>query len=345
MKFLHTSSKKKTIYLHIGVPKTASSTIQKGLFIFRNKLMGNGYYYPKSGLIGTNHKNIFFELCSMPDHKIKYQPGNGSLKDLVEEIKKSNFKNYIISVEHFSLLKLPEINNLKYALNLFEVNVIVYLRRQDKVIQSGWTQNAKRMVFKKSLGEIISEELGNSNSVYHYEYLLNQWAAAFGKPNIVVRIFEPERLKGNIFHDFLYTCGIRNLDDYPPPEAANISPDFKTLGLIHEISNRLDFGKIDSLTRAELGKHIENYCKYIGWDHEKKFNAVDKETFELIMSHFQDGNNLVAREYLGMEHLFSKSFQDKEITQFYLNDITQGDLLDILVSVLNNFKISIQKKL
>jgi len=179
------TSSQKTIYLHIGVPKTASSTIQKGLFDNQKALSKIGYLYPKAGLMGTNHKNIFFELCSLPEHKPKYSISYGNSESLASEIAATRLRNIIISAEHFALLKSSEINSLKNIVQPFNTKVIVYLRRQDQVIQSGWLQNTKRLVFKKSLQENIEEELSTNKSVYHYDYLMDKWANSFGKENMI----------------------------------------------------------------------------------------------------------------------------------------------------------------
>lgn len=334
----------KIIYLHIGVPKTASSTIQRGLFVNQENLERHGYLYPNRGLLETNHKNIFFELTSMPEHQPKFSPKAGNLNSLAKEIRKSNLNKFIISAEHFALFTSAQIQTLEKMLAPFITKVIVYLRRQDQVIQSGWTQNAKRLVTKKSLHQNITEELSTQESVYHYDYLLEKWSNAFGKDNIIPRIFERQKLSGHIFHDFLKTCGIEAIEDFKIPHSTNISPGYKTLGLIQEISKRLDFDRFDPITRVEIGKQVELYCDQLGWDQDKKFNAIDQKTFDLIMAHFQSGNQKVAREYFESDDLFTEPFSPKETTTFDIAQVDQEILLDILTHLLNTFQISIQNE-
>ena len=341
-KFNRPSPAHKTIYLHIGVPKTGSSTIQKGLYHNRKRLKRHGFLYPQSGLIGTNHKNIFFELTSMEDHRTKFIPQSGNLLDLAQEITDTRFKKIIISAEHFALFSSSQINTLQQALSPFATKVVVYLRRQDQVIQSGWSQNAKRLVTKKSLDQNIDEEISTNKSVYHYDYLLNKWAKTFGKENLILRIFEPDHLSGHIFHDFLKICGIEAVDKFPAPNSTNVSPGYKTLGLIQEISNRLDFENIDPITRVQIGKEIERYCDQLGWDQDEKFNAIDEPTFNRIMTHFRPGNKKVAQEYLGMDDLFAESFSKKELTHFKIDQVEKDDLVAIYSHLLNTFQISIR---
>jgi len=340
----NSASNQKIVYLHIGVPKTASSTIQRGLFENLNALKNDGYLYPKNGLLDTNHKNIFFELTSLVNHNIKFSPAAGNIDSLVTEINTSALDKVIISAEHLALLITPEIQFLKEHLEPFSTRVIVYLRRQDQVIQSGWSQNAKRLVTNKDLDGIIEEEFSTDASVYHYDYLLDNWAHVFGKENIILRIFEPEHLSGHIFHDFLQTCGISTLDNYKIPKSSNVSPSYKTMGVILEITKRLNFDQIDPITRVEIGRQIEFICNQLGWNQDKKYNAIDKKTFERIMDHFQPGNNKVAQEYLGRDKLFSESFSRKRLTKFKLKKVDQSQLLDIFAHVLNSFNITLKKE-
>ncbi|MEH2367578.1 hypothetical protein [Nostoc sp.] len=51
-----------TIYLHIGMPKTGTTCLQKALFKNRDKLLENGYLYPMSG-IRHNAKQIEDRYC------------------------------------------------------------------------------------------------------------------------------------------------------------------------------------------------------------------------------------------------------------------------------------------
>ena len=55
-------------------------------------------------------------------------------------------------------------------------------------------------------------------SLNHYENLKG-WRDAFGKKNIIVRVYEKARLKnGNLIEDFASICGINNVNKFDMPE-------------------------------------------------------------------------------------------------------------------------------
>ena len=66
-------NKRKTIYLHIGSPKTGTKTIQKFLYENKDKLLENGILYPieikMSTVPKTEMASEFDVLDGIPDKK------------------------------------------------------------------------------------------------------------------------------------------------------------------------------------------------------------------------------------------------------------------------------------
>ena len=72
------------IYIHIGMHKTASTSMQKLLFDNQEKI-SRFFYIPKSCQTSDkyiNHANLFFELAN--DNR--YKPTFGTFKDLFETL-------------------------------------------------------------------------------------------------------------------------------------------------------------------------------------------------------------------------------------------------------------------
>ena len=113
------------IYLHIGYPKTGTTTIQSGLLDNRPLLEQYGYYYPRSGIFIHGHHNIYYELAAK-DRTVeklsnRFVSENGSLSDLVAELSKfkemDSMANFIISSEAYFTLKEPYFKELIERLN------------------------------------------------------------------------------------------------------------------------------------------------------------------------------------------------------------------------------------
>ena len=92
------------IFIHVGKSKTGTTSIQLGLKRNRKRLLDLGYLYPKSGIEGFGHHNIFYDL-SNSNH---FEPEFGTFRDLVEEIKAFKLKwsngHVILSSETFEVL-------------------------------------------------------------------------------------------------------------------------------------------------------------------------------------------------------------------------------------------------
>ena len=113
------------IYIHIGMPKTASTSMQK-LLKYNEKDISQFFYIPKSGQTSgeyINHANLFFEFSK----DYLYEPKLGNFKDLLDEIKNVK-KNIILSSEAFSLMLLNEKHKFFFENSLKKLNFeVIYL--------------------------------------------------------------------------------------------------------------------------------------------------------------------------------------------------------------------------
>lgn len=122
----------KTIYLHIGIHKTGTTSIQKALGSNHNLLASNGYLYPifkRSGNEFYNHSVVFFSMfCADP---IKYHQNivNGDTnpeaietlhkhfhEQLIKQIQNFKGDKMIISGEDISSLWLESLKKFKHYL-------------------------------------------------------------------------------------------------------------------------------------------------------------------------------------------------------------------------------------
>ena len=119
------------LFIHIGMHKTASTSMQKLLYDNSEKI-SRSFYIPKSCQTSNkyiNHANLFFELAE--DNR--YQPTNGTFQDLINEIKNIK-KNIIFSSEDLSylLLNLEKkiyFENIIKNLN-FKITYICFFRNE-----------------------------------------------------------------------------------------------------------------------------------------------------------------------------------------------------------------------
>jgi len=216
------------LYLHIGLPKTGSSAIQD--FCFKNSevLQKQGVLYPDSTLHWSQHVPLakailapLFPAAHFNNHIPSVElpdwyndlasrcEGNGYQKVVVSSeflwaapAMQSSLKYHEPTEENFNLLD-QAIAAYKTAFSWFDtVKVIVYLRRQDRWLESFFNQQIKDGFAIPNEQEILSMK-----NYLLFSKNLNLWEKHFGKENILVRNFA--NCKGDVVNDF---CNILSLD-------------------------------------------------------------------------------------------------------------------------------------
>ena len=203
---------KKKAYIHIGLHKTGSTSLQKFIKINEKILLENDIYIPKSCRVWgeeiINHHNLAEELI---DSKL-FSKENNSFKDLLNEIKNVE-KDILLSSEDFSkLVSFPDkliyfINQLK-QLN-FEIKFIVYTRYSSNYLRSLFFQlkTVKLIKYTKLFNFIYQMnkkgyyELNSGVKCYVDSSLfLNDWGT-ISKEKISIINYDEKKEK--IFEEFI----------------------------------------------------------------------------------------------------------------------------------------------
>ncbi|MFW8629149.1 hypothetical protein [Vibrio natriegens] len=186
------SDKNKTLYLHVGFHKTASSSIQLELFKNKDVLNSYGYHYPKGWRF--NHNFLFGMFCDNPElfyenvlNEIKnneiiqnYQ----KLKEIYEdELNNTNCGNFILSSEDLSVLEESGLIRLKKyldnKLNNPKIKIVICVRGPISFATSDIQQSIK-------VGYNFSFD--NYNSIYKSR--ISKFIDIFGLENIIIFKFE-----------------------------------------------------------------------------------------------------------------------------------------------------------
>ena len=293
--------KNKKLFLHIGTLKTGSTLIQFFCMENRRKLMEDGVLFPNSA------------ISMRPDGRSMRTPGHYLLisallnddlaifKELEAEIaNQNNISTVILSSENFSIHPelIPKLH--VYFGQFKEVKIIVYLRRQDFYLESIYTEfisGGWRKLSKTPI-EFFGECLDSKGPVEcNYYNLLEPWAKAFGKTNILVRPFEREQwVEGDLIKDFLITLNLPWRNDYVTPGSAakNVSPPARVVEIIRNL-NRIPLD--GSFYRAALTNFFEN--EYSDYSHNAKSSFTSPRLRRDVLQHYAESNQHVAQEYLG----------------------------------------------
>lgn len=216
------------LHLHVGLPKTGTSSLQKALLLNRENLRAQGFHMAplQDARLGAHHDLYLLEEAEGPEA-------------LAETLAAAEGERLLASSEYFSrMLRDPaRLQALAEALRFrFDVTIYVFLRRQDLQKESGYAQSVK----VRRIGSISAEadpaaadEWGaNFYRDPDYELVLANLEQAFGASTLRIGVFDTSR-PGDILDWFLALAGVA-IDDPLRPDRVNESVSRRrTLFLSH----------------------------------------------------------------------------------------------------------------
>lgn len=303
----------KTLYLHIGTTKTGTTAIQSFCVANQDVLNKKGYCYP---LFPYRYKDVSerrnarFLLEEAQNSKTGiFREGMDRVTELFE-----NYSCMILSDEGIWSAPYEQRIAMWRALKAeakaagFKVKVIVYLRRQDMYLISGWNQ-----MVKSGIGVSSSKPWKDyvTDLVYinkmNYATHLKKIAAFWGRKNMIVRRFEPKYFAGgSIYSDFLQAVGLELTDEYQIEQSVR---NVKLAGNTHEIQRVLNgMPGMDASYHSFFRQALLSYADQSGADYPCEM--FSKEEAEAFMDKYKEENRQVSEEYFGGEELFESGWKD-----------------------------------
>lgn len=298
----------KTLYVHIGAPKTGTTAIRMFCWENREVLKKYGYCYPDLREVspkGYFGRNGYFLIDGLNDAEIsgeKYRQGMDIVIKLFEE-----YDNVVLSDEHIFRSTYQKRKILWQQLKEdgekhgFTVKIIVYLRRQDEFIKSFRNQRVKLNVVSAGVKEGIKtwdeflDTMPASLQLDYYEKLEGM-AAVLGKENIIVRRFERGRFWGDsIYADFMHILGLEVTDEYEiAQEERNPQLPGNTQEIIRILNDTAGVDEKDLQFMRSILFTVGETSKA-----EYPCSMFSKEECEEFLAEYKESNRRVAEEYLG----------------------------------------------
>ena len=280
-------SSKTRLVVHAGQHRTGSTSLQRSLSQGKAILKDHGVAYPtdfapESGEYITtsiNHGEIF---CAIRDKKITAT----QLRDWLRS-ESARCPTIIISFEEF--YTLTDLSLFAELRNYYEIEVIIYLRRQDDWLNSWYNVNIS-WPFDGSLRNISPRAFldRNINSDWlKYFDVLERWSSALGEDRVHVRVHEKSQVT-DVVSDFLYVCG---LSDVPVPRRIRVNESFPVDQLM--LLRSLQMMRFSEAERLRI--HVA-LLEQMPSRHTT--NVYPAKVREMILARFTDQNAAVARKYL-----------------------------------------------
>lgn len=327
----------KTLYLHIGTPKTGTTAIQYFCVKNRDTLEKNGLYYPDFGYRFSNshvNRNGAFYITNLYDEnkKRKLEEEKRIRQEGLEKLRR-DFETHdaiLLSDEGYWNHAKMEEDGWKELLEIckglsVQLKVIVYLRRQDELIQSYWAQKVKERNLQLSLSQYIEN---NKYTQFHLDYYerLQIIARVVGKENMIVRAYEKRQYQGkagNLLSDFFNIFNLDISEGYEDPDAQkNPSLHGEYLETKRLLNANKDYAKKGHFIIKRL-IHLQRLDEDIAEKSKEKHFSYD-EALEFLKQ-YEESNQKTAREFLGREDgiLFYESLNPE---QYVKSELTTEDI-------------------
>ena len=210
------------VWLHIGTPKSGTTSLQKHLVANRAALAAQGLaYLAPPGKSSSNDLAIAINRA---------RPELIGLADgLNREIEERPEPRALISSEMLYGIAPETLMGLMPALRGRPLKVLAYLRRQDRYIEAMFLQKSKNGRFLGPIAEYIAKFDGSGSD---FAGMLAPWQAAGDQVVLVPRVLERGRLEGgDVVADVLAQMGLP-APDSAEAEEANVSPGLHRVQLL-----------------------------------------------------------------------------------------------------------------
>ena len=302
------------VYLHIGITKTGTTSIQNYLRNNHEKLEDQGYFYPKTFcLTDAQHvKLTMFALSQETSHHVREVNGlndkisidkfRTELSDVAQtEAATHNCENVILSDEGLCALETTEeLMFLKDFLNSIykkNIEIIVFFRRQDKHAISAYSQDILSGYFRKGPFE---NRTSRNETLWNYYALLKKYELVFGRKNIKVYIYDDyEDVPNALIRKFFEAI---NLDLALPLDDARLNQSVKNdhLQLINYFNFRLEQLGIVINQRERIASEFRHALKVASADKKciKKIKSITIDERIQFMGEYEATNELLRNEFL-----------------------------------------------
>lgn len=319
----------KTLYIHIGTPKTGTTSIQNFCGLNREKLKEQGvlypimhYHYERKSV----NRNGYFLTGTIKENGTRNKEKEKQVFDNELQYIVDCFKDYdtiLLSDESIwwatstrrkglwkDLKKHSEQHN-------YQIKVIVYLRRQDQFMMSRYNQKLKTdfIASTQSFDEYFADMNGRFKCVMDYRERIDNIAKSISKENVIVKRFDRNYFyNGDLNQDFLHILGVKVDDSFQQlKETANTGISVQS-GEIKRVLNRLK-----PITMADNNKLIKILKECEEVLSESNTSLMSTDEVKDFMEQFVDSNESIVDEYIGDgKPLFDYTY--KETTAWDYND-------------------------
>lgn len=332
----------KTLYFHIGSPKTGTTTIQSFCTDHREILVEKGLCYPimpfvyehkskrRNGLFLTS-KYVKNGVRDKEREKQIFQRGLNIVEkqfETCDTVLLSDegaysmfFRRKLYKTTGKALVQWAKEKNI-------QIKVIIYLRSQVDYAMSWYNQLVKHSASDR-LSRLTWEEYIKTYKKYvvldYYSYL-HILSDVFGKENIIVKRFDRTFFKnGSLVDDFMNIFGIE-VDDAFPKESSSSEQNHgitENACAIKRVINTID--GIQHEERRYFEQLLRSCCS--SSREASRYSLMSDEEAEAFMEHYEADNQKIVDEYIkdGLPLFQKRKHKEKwsQLNKEYMDEMVQ----------------------
>ena len=277
------------IHLHIGLPKTGTSYLQKTLGEYRAKLLAQGTWVSSKPIYA--HR---FAVETITDaaragqadvRGISEADLDAAREDLARAVADPAIKRAVVSSEYFFEGDPQRTRALFEPFGAAALRVVVYLRRQDRLIESGYNQEVKAMGHREPPRQpVYTPRLD-------WSVVLGAWAEAFGAGNIAAIGYDKAAAAHSVVDRFFAAIGA--------PAAATAAAARPHASPVNESlpADLLEFKRLaNSLGEFGLDRWLYQAMSASRWSDKFRFT---REMAGRFLEIYGPSNDEVTRRYFG----------------------------------------------
>lgn len=251
--------------LHIGTPKSGTTTIQRFLKHNRALLQENGVHVPRSAG-ESNHRRLaamfltddtvddFFRRLNLQDRAKRCAAKRQWQADLSAEIEAQDCSHVVMSSEHLqSRLREPAaIRALSDYLQarFSDIRIILYIRDPLDTVVSLYSTAVKS---GSRLAELPLSPPNLWANIVNHKATIQRWQANLAPADLKLRLFQKDDfVRGDLLADFISAAELPALD-YKRPKRANESLDRLGLELLRRLNRDIPVILPDGTANPQRG--------------------------------------------------------------------------------------------
>lgn len=292
-------SDRKTLYLHIGVHRTATTAVQATMFANREKLRTEGFLYP---LGVRRHIGLFNDIFA--DKTTSDDAGKLLLQRAGAN--KNSIHSVVLSDEAVS--KRRDLSKLAALQKYFDVKVVFAMRRQDLWLESWWAQNVKGQ-WDRKFCHMSWPDFMSKREKFHwinYDRYIRHIETVFGQGSVIPYVFERNQMPDGPIAAFLQAIGFHGYSRLKKGGGSNTSLTPEVSEFVRHLP-LIDAPMKLRLKLIEVAEQLDHKIR----SEKATTLMIPFDQRQSIMNEYAPGNRKVANRFFGRDELFVEPLPDK----------------------------------